>query len=32
MEDLSVHYAGNCDEYTTPEATQEYPSYDVDLI
>jgi hypothetical protein len=31
MEDLSSFFAGNCDEYTTPESTQEYTSYDDDL-
>jgi hypothetical protein len=31
MEDFSVPFAGNCDESTTPEPTQEYPSYDDDL-
>ena len=31
MEDLSVPFAGNCDKSTTPEPTQEYPSYDDDL-
>jgi hypothetical protein len=28
MEDVSVKGAGNGNEYTTPEPTQEYPSYD----
>jgi hypothetical protein len=31
MEDFSVPFAGNCDESTTPESTQEYPSHDNDL-
>jgi hypothetical protein len=31
MADFSVPFAGNCDESTTPEPTQEYPSYDDDL-
>jgi hypothetical protein len=31
MEDFSVPFAGNCDESTTPEPTQEYPSHDDDL-
>ncbi len=31
MEDLSVNFADNSDESTTPEPTQEYPSYDDDL-
>jgi hypothetical protein len=30
-EDLNMTSAGNHDEYTTPEPTQEYPSYDDDL-
>jgi hypothetical protein len=30
-EDFSVPFAGNCDESTTPEPTQEYPSHDDDL-
>jgi hypothetical protein len=30
-EDLNMISAGNHDEYTTPEPTQEYPSYDDDL-
>jgi hypothetical protein len=31
MEDLSVHFAENHDKSTTPEPTQQYPSYDDDL-
>jgi hypothetical protein len=31
MEDFSLPFAGNCDESTTPEPTQEYPSYNDDL-
>ncbi len=31
MEDFSVPLAGNRDESTTPEPTQEYPSHDDDL-
>ena len=27
-EDFSVPFAGNCEESTTPEPTQEYPSHD----
>jgi hypothetical protein len=30
-EDFSVPFAGNRDESTTPEPTQEYPSHDDDL-
>jgi hypothetical protein len=30
-EDFSVPFAGNRDEFTTPEPTQEYPSHDDDL-
>jgi hypothetical protein len=30
-EDFSVPFAGNCDESTTPEPTQEYPSHDDNL-
>jgi hypothetical protein len=31
MEDLNMTSAGNCDKYTTPEPTQDYPSYNDDL-
>jgi hypothetical protein len=31
MEDFLVPFAGNRDESTTPEPTQEYPSHDDDL-
>jgi hypothetical protein len=31
MEDLSVDCAGNGNEYTTPEPTQECPNYDNNL-
>jgi hypothetical protein len=31
MEDVSMKGAGNGDQYTTPEPTQEYPSYDDNL-
>jgi hypothetical protein len=31
IEDFSVPFAGNRDESTTPEPTQEYPSYDDNL-
>ncbi len=30
-EDFSVPFSGNCDESTTPEPTQEYPSHDDNL-
>jgi hypothetical protein len=31
MEDFKMTSTGNCNKYTTPEPTQEYPSYNDDL-